>query len=211
MSQSDPIQEGMRQLMRGSLEPSARWVRVMHDHRLIADSRMPLLLIQFGPAVMPTYFFTFDEIDTQLLGDEVEQNGKRIWTLNIEGSRIEKAAWTYVDPPEHLSAVSERITFDWDQLDWYEEEEQIFVHARDPHKRVDVMPSSRHVQVVVGGEVVADTKHPHLLFETWLPTRYYIPRADVRMDYLQETSFASQCPYKGSATYWSIDTGTEVI
>lgn len=80
----------------------------------------------------------------------------------------------------------------------------MFVHARDPHKRVDVLASSRHVRVVIAEETVAETRRPYLLFETSLPTRYYIPRADVRMDVLEPTSMTTRCPYKGIASYWSV-------
>ncbi len=62
-----------------------------------------------------------------------------------------------------------------------------FVHARDPYKRIDTTPSSRHVQVRLGGEIVADTRHAKFLFETGLPTRYYIPKEDVRTDLLTLT------------------------
>ena len=81
------------------------------------------------------------------------------------------------------------------------------MHARDPHKRVDVLVSSRHVQVGIGGEIVADTRRPYLLFETWLPTRYYLPRDDVRMDLLEPSGLTTRCPYKGLATYWSVRVG----
>jgi uncharacterized protein (DUF427 family) len=78
------------------------------------------------------------------------------------------------------------------------------VHPRDPHTRVDVMASSRHVKVVVNGEVIAETHRSHLLFETGLPTRYYIPQMDVRLDFLERSETLTQCPYKGRAVYWSI-------
>ena len=84
------------------------------------------------------------------------------------------------------------------------------VHPRDPHKRVDVLPSSRHVQVEIDGTVVADTRAPVLLFETHLPIRYYIPREDVRLDLFTPTDHRTRCPYKGLATeYWSW-TGADV-
>ena len=63
---------------------------------------------------------------------------------------------------------------------WYEEEERIYVHARDPYLRADARRSSRHVAVEVGGVQVADTRRPVLLDETGLITRYYMPLADVR-------------------------------
>jgi uncharacterized protein (DUF427 family) len=93
---------------------------------------------------------------------------------------------------------------------WYEEDEEVFVHARDPHKRVDVLESSRHVVVRVGGEVVAETKRPRLLFETGLPTRYYVPREDVRMELLHPSDRQTQCPYKGTASYLSTESEPDV-
>ena len=79
----------------------------------------------------------------------------------------------------------------------------MFVHPRDPYHRVDVMNSSRHIKVVIDGQVVAETKQPRLLFETGLRTRYYIPKVDVRMDLLESTPTSTACPYKGNAVYWA--------
>ncbi len=86
---------------------------------------------------------------------------------------------------------------------WYEEEQQVYAHARDPYKRVDILPSSRYVRVVLGGVTIAETHRAHLLLETGLPTRYYIPMQDIRMECLEPTETTSHCPYKGMATYWS--------
>ena len=54
---------------------------------------------------------------------------------------------------------------------------------------------------------IAETAKPTLLFETGLPTRYYLPRTHVRMDLLTPTHTASHCPYKGRAEYWSLVLG----
>jgi uncharacterized protein (DUF427 family) len=94
---------------------------------------------------------------------------------------------------------------------WYEEDDEVFVHPRDPHHRVDVLNSSRHVKVVVEGVVVAETRRPRLLFETGLPTRYYIPKIDVRMDLLEPTDSITACPYKGRASYWSVRAGERLL
>jgi uncharacterized protein (DUF427 family) len=93
---------------------------------------------------------------------------------------------------------------------WFEEDDQIYRHARDPYKRIDVVNSSRHVQVIVGGEIVADTRRPRLLFETGLPIRYYIPKEDVRMEWLIPSDTKTQCPYKGIASYYSVKVGENV-
>ena len=87
---------------------------------------------------------------------------------------------------------------------WYEEDEEIFVHPRDPYKRVDPLPSSRHIQVSVNSIVVADTHRPVLLYETRLPVRYYIPPQDVDFSRLTATDLRTRCPYKGIARYWSL-------
>jgi uncharacterized protein (DUF427 family) len=94
---------------------------------------------------------------------------------------------------------------------WYEEEEEIFVHPRDPYKRIDAVPSSRHVRIVINGETVADTRRPVLLFETGLPTRYYIPSEDIRMELFEPAVGTTSCPYKGVASYWSAKIGDKVF
>jgi uncharacterized protein (DUF427 family) len=87
---------------------------------------------------------------------------------------------------------------------WFEEDEQVYVHARDPYTRIDILRSSRHVRVVVEGVTVADTRKPRLLFETGLPVPYYIPKPDVRLDLLETTDTTTACPYKGTANYYSV-------
>ena len=80
-------------------------------------------------------------------------------------------------------------------------------HARDPFKTVDTRHSSRRVEIEVAGMTVADSTRSVMLFETYLPTRYYLPREDVRMDLLAPTDTASVCAYKGHARYWSAYVG----
>jgi uncharacterized protein (DUF427 family) len=85
---------------------------------------------------------------------------------------------------------------------WYEEDEQVFGHPRDPFHRVDVRESSRAVRIEIGGEVLAETTRARLLFETSLMTRFYVPREDVRVA-LEPHPRRTYCPYKGQASYWS--------
>jgi uncharacterized protein (DUF427 family) len=95
--------------------------------------------------------------------------------------------------------------------EWYEEDDEVFVHPRDPHHRVDVVNSSRHIRVEVDGQVVAETRRPRLLFETGLPTRYYIPKLDVKSEFLEASSSTTACPYKGRASYYSVRVGDRLI
>ena len=71
-------------------------------------------------------------------------------------------------------------------------------------------PSTKHVVVTVGGEKLAETDRPVLLDETGLPTRYYLPREDVRTDLLRPTDTHTTCPFKGQASYWSVEVGGDV-
>ena len=101
---------------------------------------------------------------------------------------------------------------DFDAFDeWREEDEVLVGHARDPFKTVDTRRSSRHVAVDIAGVTVAESTHSVMLFETYLPTRYYLPRADVRMELLVPSDTVSVCAYKGRARYWSAHVDTTVL
>jgi uncharacterized protein (DUF427 family) len=76
---------------------------------------------------------------------------------------------------------------------------------------ITITPSHQHVEVWVAGEKVADSDRPVLLDETGLPTRYYLPRDDVRTDVLRATDSATTCPFKGQASYWSVQVGDDVF
>jgi uncharacterized protein (DUF427 family) len=97
------------------------------------------------------------------------------------------------------------VRFRWDTLDWFEEDEPIYGHPRNPYVRVDALRSHRHVTVSMSGVKLADTHCPVMLFETGLPTRYYIDRTDVAFEYLEPSSTHTLCPYKGvTSAYWSV-------
>ena len=119
------------------------------------------------------------------------------------------AAWSYSDSP--LDAIRDLVRFDWSAMDaWFEEDEEIIVHPRDPYTRVDTLSSSRHVRVFIDGELVADSTRPVLLFETGLPARFYLPQTDLRTELFTPTDKRTQCPYKGTARYWTAHVnGTE--
>ena len=80
---------------------------------------------------------------------------------------------------------------------WFEEDEEVFTHPRDPYTRVDILASSRHVRVELDGVTVAESDSPRLLFETGLPVRYYLPKTHVRMDLLELTDTVTHCPVQG--------------
>lgn len=97
------------------------------------------------------------------------------------------------------------MAIEWDAMEaWYDEDERVEGHLRDPYHRVDVCESTRHVRILAVGELVAETERPKLLFETGPPNRFYIPPEDVRRELLEPSDSRSVCPYKGTASYWSL-------
>jgi uncharacterized protein (DUF427 family) len=114
-------------------------------------------------------------------------------------------------PTTEIAELPEHVKVEWSAVErWFEEDEEVFIHPRDPYRRVDALPSSRHVVVRVDGTVVADSHKPTILYETGLPPRYYLPPDDVRVDLLTPTGTSTGCPYKGFARYWTLTVdGTE--
>ena len=197
------------------VEASARWIRVRFGGQIVADSRRVLLLRE--PGQVPVYYFPRTDIRAEALvpadhATPCPRGGATCWTVRVGDRAAEHAAWAYPAPPADRLALRDHVAFEWPKMDaWFEEDDEVYVHARDPYKRVDVLHSSRHVRVVVAGEVVADSRRPALLFETGLPTRYYLPKADVRMDLLEPTESETRCPYKGLASYYSVRAGSTVV
>ncbi len=176
-------------------EDSHRRVRAIFANTTIADSTRVKLLLE--PMKLGIYYFPFEDVRS----DALRKSGDRLWDV-VAGDRVaERAGWEREEFPGY-------VAFKWDKMDqWFEEDDEVFVHPRDPYHRVDVLNSSRHVKVLIGGQVVAETNRPRLLLETGLPTRYYIPKLDVRMDLLSPTDLHTRCPYKGEASYWTVTVG----
>ena len=142
-----------------------------------------------------------------LVDDKPALDGRRRWAVTAGRTRADVAAWEHPDPTGDLGVLEGHVTFSWERLEWFEEDERVVVHARDPHHRVDTLRSSRRVEVFVAGERVASTVRPLLLFETNLPTRFYLPTEDVRTELFEQSDLVTICPYKGTARYWSVRVG----
>ena len=74
-----------------------------------------------------------------------------------------------------------------------------------PGHTINIVPTAAHVEVRLGGRLLAETDQAMKLDETGLPARYYLPPDDVQMDLLRPTTFHTDCPFKGVASYWSLD------
>lgn len=196
-------------------EPNHRRVRVFFGGQAVADSNRTIYLFETGH--LPVYYFPREDVRFDLLEPTSHhthcqwKGDAAYYDVVVGGRRAENAVWGYPQPIASVPELAGYVAFYWDKADaWFEEDDEVFVHARDPYHRVDVLTSSRHVEVLVGGVLVADTHRPRLLFETGLPVRYYIPKLDVRLDLLTPTATRSRCPYKGEAVYWSVRAGDEV-
>ena len=198
-------------------EPIDKRVRGRLEGTLVVETRDPLLVWQDG--FPPVYGFAPDEVADGALRPATGSSyggsfffGPHLpvaeWYDVVSGDRVVPCgAWRLEDLPD-------RVVLTWEphRIDWTEEDEPVGLHPRDPHKRVETLHSSRHVEVAIGGVLVATSAHPVLLLETDLPTRYYLRREDVRLDLLSPTGNLSACPYKGSADqYWTFSGPPEVV
>ena len=195
-----------------SLEPSPKRVRVRFNGEFVADTTRALLVRETGH--VPVYYFPPDDVATDLLrASDLRthcpfKGEASYWTVVVDGRTAEDAVWSYRTPRGNLADLAGHMAFYWDRMDaWFEEDEEVFVHARDPHVRIDILASSRPVRVVLGGRTVAESRRARFLFETGLPTRYYLPPEDVTADLLRPSETRTACPYKGVARYWSMEIG----
>jgi uncharacterized protein (DUF427 family) len=186
---------------------SDKRVRAYLDGQLVVDASHPILVWE-SPRY-PTYYFALDDIRAELVPTGgVRRSPSRgdgtLYDVVVPGSTARAAALRHLGSP--IEAIRDLVRLEWDAMtEWFEEDEVVYTHARDPYTRVDILASSRHVRVEVDGMVVADSLAPRLLFETGLPTRYYLPMTDVRLDVLRPSTSETYCPYKGVASYLSLD------
>jgi uncharacterized protein (DUF427 family) len=201
----------MHENARGAVrvEPGAKRVRAYLAGRLVADTTRPFLV--WEAPYYPTYYLPLADVAADLVPTgKTEHSPSRgeaeIFDVRVDGATAEGAARRYPGSP--LESLRDLVRVDWDAMgEWLEEDEPVYTHARDPYTRVDILASSRHVRVEVDGITVADSARPHVLFETGLPPRYYLPLSDIKTDLLRLSDTRTHCPYKGTAGYWSVDTG----
>ncbi|PXY34907.1 hypothetical protein DI005_16685 [Prauserella sp. PE36] len=195
-------------------ERGAKRVRAVFAGKVVADTTRPLLVWEVP--YYPTYYFPREDVRAELIvptGQTRRSPSRgegRVSTLRVGEREAIDAVTDYPESP--LDELRDHVRLDWDAMDaWFEEDEEVYVHPRDPHTRIDILPSSRHVRIEVNGVTVADSRSPKLLFETGLPTRYYLPKVDVRLDLLEPSDRVTRCPYKGDTQYFSVRAGDELV
>jgi len=230
----------MRNLLMGGLgelrhEPTAKRIRAILDGGAVVDTTRALLVWE-PRRIVPSYAVPADDIAAELVpADEtaadaagtigahlpelsgrpvldpsvpfaVHSTGGRAADLRAGEQNRPGAGFYPADP-----ALAGYVVLDFGAFDaWYEEDELNVAHPRDPFHRIDILPSSRHVRVELDGHVLAESSRPTLLFETMLPTRYYLPHDDIRAE-LTPSGTRTYCAYKGQASYWSAATGDRVV
>lgn len=191
------------------LEPTPKRIRVTVAGETIADSRGAMLLHESGH--QPIYYFPPRDVRADVLERSERhtycpKKGEASYhTIRVGEHVVDAGAWYYPDPLPHAPPIlQDLVAFYWGRVDgWFEEDEQVFGHPRDPYHRVDVRRSDRHVRISLHGQLLAESRRASALFESNLPTRWYLRREDVLAE-LAPSETTSYCPYKGRAGYHSV-------
>lgn len=195
------------------VEPVPRRVRAYLAGEKVLDTTRARYVWEW--AGYPEYYIPADDVRADLLvsrqhSQQTRRGRVQLQDLQVRDTYRPSAAKLLLETD--IEDLRDTLRFDWDALDaWYEEDEQVFVHPRNPYARVDSLRSTRSVRIELDGLVLAESTSPVLVFETGLPTRYYVNRTDVDFGHLLHTDTVTQCPYKGTTSdYWSVRVG-EVI
>jgi uncharacterized protein (DUF427 family) len=193
------------------IEPVPRRIRAMLGSQVVLDTTRAVYLWEWPN--YPQYYIPVADVAPGVLVDEdhpqkLKRGTARRHALQVGDIHRPAAARVYGD--DAVSGLPGMVRFEWDALDaWFEEDEQVFVHPRNPYARVDSLRSTRHVQVSLDGLVLADSSSTVMVFETGLPTRYYFNRTEVDFTHLEPSDTETACPYKGRTTgYWSVRSGS---
>jgi uncharacterized protein (DUF427 family) len=174
----------------GHVEPVPRRVRGMLGGEVVLDTTRAIYF--WEKPFYPEYRFPVEDVGTELL------------------ERLGAAARVHGESSEEGPAGTVQI--EWGALDaWFEEDEKVAVHPRSPYARVDALRSTRSVRIELRGVLLAESPAPVMVFETGLPTRYYLDRSTVDFEHLIPTETVTGCPYKGwTGQYWSVEVDGKV-
>jgi uncharacterized protein (DUF427 family) len=196
--------------MANHIEPVPRRVRAVLAGETVLDSTRAVYVWEWPN--YPQYYIPAADVRSGVLVPERRTQHSSRGTVEVHGLRIgdvqrPHAAKLLADST--IGGLADTVRFEWAALDaWFEEDEQVFVHPRNPYVRVDALRSTRPVRVELCGAELAESSSPVMVFETGLPTRYYINRTQVNFDHLIPSDTVTECPYKGRTTgYWSIRVG----
>jgi uncharacterized protein (DUF427 family) len=208
----------MRHMAELRHEPIAKRIRATLGDSIAVDSSRAVLVWE-PRRITPSYAVPEDDLRAELVPIELappsdapvlhpgipfarHSTEGQPFAVKLGGDTRDQAAFRPADPD-----LARHVILDFDAFDaWHEEDERVYSHPRDPYHRVDTRASSRYIRVEKRGVLLAESTAPVLLFETNLPTRYYLPRADVRAT-TKPSDLHTYCPYKGEASYLSFEVG----
>jgi uncharacterized protein (DUF427 family) len=197
-------------------EPFPRRVRAVLGGETTLDTSSGMLLHESN--LLPQLYLPRGDIREDLLISTDHRTycpfkgDATYWSVMVNGRTVDNAVWSYLDPLPEAGWLRDYVALYWDSMDaWFDEDEEVAGHLRDPYHRVDVRSTSRHVRVVAGDEVIAQSRRAVLLSETGLLNRFYLPADDVRTELLELSGTHTVCPYKGTASYHSLRTSSELI
>ncbi len=193
------------------VEPTRKRIRVLLAGELVADTTGALLV--WENPYYPTYYIPSADVRAELVpvgtGSGAGLGHADVLSVKVATATAEKAARRYPAAPD--PRLRDCVRLDWKAMtEWLEEDEPVYTHPRSPYTRIDILNSSRQVRVEIDGVTVADSGNPRILFETGLPPRYYLPLTDIRTDLLRPSATQTSCPYKGTASYWSVEVGSRL-
>ena len=174
-------------------------MRALLGGQVVVDTLHPWLVWEIP--YYPAYYLPREDVRARLEpSGRTEHSPSRgeatYYDVHVGEAVARDGAWAYPDSP--MEELRDLVRFEWQALDeWLEEDELVYVHPRQPYSRVDILASSRRVQVMVDGVELADSSRPHILFETGLPPRYYLPLADVRTELLTPSDACHPVPVQG--------------
>ena len=197
-------------------EDYPRRMRAFVGERVVLDSTRGKLLHESN--ILPVYYAPVKDFADDLLAPSEHtthcpfKGDASYWSLQVDGREVPDAVWHYPEPLERAPWLEGYAALYWEKADlWLAEDEPVHGHLRDPYHRVDVLESSRRVEIRANGTLIAETNRPKIVFETNLAPRPYLLRADVLPGILERSEKTSTCPYKGDATYWHVRTGDGVL
>ncbi|MBI37863.1 MAG: hypothetical protein CL568_09815 [Alphaproteobacteria bacterium] len=195
-------------------EKCPKRIRGVFADNLIVDSSEALILYETNH--VPIYYFPRDNV---IMDHLIKTKHKTYcpykgdasyFSISVNGKTSLNAVWSYEDPVATVNGIKDYVAFYWNKVDqWYEEDEEVFVHARSPYVRIDILDSSRTIRIELDGKVLAESQRSRFLFETNLPPRFYIQKNSMKVNMLPSNK-ETYCPYKGKASYYSIEVGDKV-
>jgi uncharacterized protein (DUF427 family) len=189
------------------VEPVPRRIRAFLDGQAVLDTTDARYV--WENPYYPQFYIPLADVRPDVLVDEgttEETSRGDAKQCAVRVGDVTRAHAAAVLSAAKVQGLDDTVRFAWSAFDaWFEEDEQVFVHPRNPYTRVDALRSSRRLRVESKGIVLAESSSPVLCFETGLPTRYYVDRIDVDFSHLVPSDTETACPYKGvTSAYWSV-------